>query len=49
MTSDEVAAVFVGNDWAPPIKRDIISFIQKMQLPCSYIKGYLTYMSANCD
>ena len=40
---DEVAAVFVGEEGAPPMERDII--IYPKDTPCKRI----SYMSANCD
>ena len=40
---DEVAAIFVGDEGAPPLKRDII--VYPKDAPCETI----SYMSANCD
>ena len=40
---DEVAAVFVGNEGAPPMERDIIIY------PKDTLCKRISYMSANCD
>ena len=40
---DEVAAIFVGHQGAPPFKRDIIVY------PKDAPTQLISYMSANCD
>ena len=40
---DEVAVVFVGDDGAPPLDRDIIVYPRNKPLQ------HISHMSANCD